>query len=135
MDFSDNAVDLSPRRITPLHEVRDAAKLAALVESMRADGWVGRPLLVVDYGDGDGVALTGSHRHAAALVAQLTAVPVILIPPCERLTIEPSLHGLDVYFDGQRLHEDEARIAALRELGYAEGVALMEAEFAARADE
>ena len=46
----------------PLHEVRDAEKLAGLMDSMTASGWVGAPVVV----DGDW-AITGAHRIAAAM--------------------------------------------------------------------
>lgn len=61
-------------RIQPLHEVQDEQKLANLVESMSADGWVGAPIVVVPgqdfgWGSGDPCAITGSHRIAAARIA------------------------------------------------------------------
>lgn len=63
----------------PLHEVRDADKLATLVAAMRRDGWQGRPLLAMPNGDGVQL-LTGSHRYAAAVAAGLETVPVVCIP-------------------------------------------------------
>lgn len=47
---------------------------------MRKDGWLGRPLLVVEAGRGAYQALTGSHRLAAALAVGLPAIPVIILP-------------------------------------------------------
>ena len=38
--------------IEPLHEVRDADKLAELVASMEADGWTGTPVVVAGLGSG-----------------------------------------------------------------------------------
>ena len=65
--------------IDPLHEVRDADKLESLTESMRSGGWIGRPLLVQDTGEGWYQAWTGSHRIAAAIAAELDTVPCIVI--------------------------------------------------------
>lgn len=55
-----------PNRIAPLHDAEDEAKLADLVESMAANGWVGAPVVVITTEDGDPQAITGSHRIAAA---------------------------------------------------------------------
>jgi ParB-like chromosome segregation protein Spo0J len=53
------------RDIYPVHEVRDEAKYETIKASMIANGWQGRPILVVDCGNYY-QALTGSHRLAAA---------------------------------------------------------------------
>lgn len=121
--------DIEPTRISPPHDVRDAEKLAAIRESMAAGGWQGRPLLVLDLQDGQYVALTGSHRTAASL-GTLDTVPCVVVALTERLTADINLHwgGYDVCLDGVRLHEDEARLAALQELGLSEAAALMAAE-------
>lgn len=50
-------------RYEELHEVSDTEKVAALVASMKRDGWRGAPLVLAD--DGDTQLLTGSHRIAA----------------------------------------------------------------------
>lgn len=131
MDYTEHIVELETRRIAPPHEVRDADKLAAIVESMRDDGWKGRPLLAVDYGDGDAVALTASHRWAAAREVELAEVPVVLVPQCERLTIEHGPYGPEVHFDGDRLIDDEDRLSALVALGYDVAATLMNEEFEA----
>lgn len=55
----------------PIHEARDAAKLAALEADMRANGWTG-PALVAD---GEQL-LTGAHRFAAAQATD-TAIDVV----------------------------------------------------------
>lgn len=62
---------IAANSLTPWNEVDDAAKLAALVASMEADGWVGTPVVV----DGD-QAVTGSHRIVAARRADIE-VPTI----------------------------------------------------------
>lgn len=65
---------IDPRLITPLHAVESSPKLDSLVDSMRRDGWVGRPLLLVN-----GDAWTGSHRIAAAVAAGLEDVPCVCV--------------------------------------------------------
>ena len=65
--------------IEPLHEVRDADKLAELVASMEADGWTGTPVVVAGLGNGVVRALTGSHRLQAAQDAGIDEVPVVSI--------------------------------------------------------
>jgi len=83
MDISPEAVVcLPPREIRPIHEPRDPELLAALVRSMRRNGWLGRPLLVLRQDDGIYQGLTGSHRLSAAVETELPAVPVI-VPPEE----------------------------------------------------
>ena len=128
MDWTEHEVDVDTERIAPLHEVRDGEKLARLVANMERIGWQGRPLLVVDNGGGDYVALTGSHRHAAALEAGLGMVPVVVVSQCDRLTLEPVLGGVDVCLDGVRLYEDGERVAALRAVGNEVALALMAEE-------
>ena len=70
-----------PTRIQPWHEVYDQDKFETLVESMRANGWVGAPVVVIagadhGWGAGDPIAITGSHRIAAAIEADID-VPTI----------------------------------------------------------
>lgn len=55
--------------IKPLHTAEDAAKIDAIAESMRANGWVGNPILVDDEDSNEPQAFTGSHRIAAAEIA------------------------------------------------------------------
>jgi len=103
MNYADHAEEVSPKSIRPLHEVRDEEKLSALVEAMQTGGWAGRPLLVVDEGGGDYVALTG-------------------------MTVEAVLGGVDVCFDGVRLSEDDERLAAMEALGHEVAAAMMREE-------
>lgn len=70
-----------PRRIQIWHDVEDPAKLADLTASMRAVGWVGAPVVTIagrDYGwgEGDPIAITGSHRIPAAAEAGIE-VPAV----------------------------------------------------------
>ena len=75
-----DADTIATDRINALHGVRDAAKLSALVASMRAEGWQGRPLLGELGSDGYTVHLwTGSHRYAAAVAAGLDEIDVLLV--------------------------------------------------------
>lgn len=60
------------------HEIRDPEKVAALAESMRANGWQGRPVLVLD-DNGTQTAWTATHRLEAAKQAGLTDVPMVHI--------------------------------------------------------
>lgn len=52
--------------IRPLHEPESAAKVEAIVASMRINGWAGRPILVCNEDSNEPQAFTGSHRLAAA---------------------------------------------------------------------
>lgn len=71
---------LSPSLVYPPHEPSMADHLDALTESMRRDGWQGRPILAFCSGEGDAVrALTGSHRIAAARAAGLDTIPVLVL--------------------------------------------------------
>jgi hypothetical protein len=54
--------------IVPLHDVDQGDQVAHLVDSMTANGWVGRPLLIIDTGERY-QAITGSHRIQAARIA------------------------------------------------------------------
>ena len=68
-----------PDRVWPWNEAFDVARVDRIADSMRGDGWVGRPLVLVSSGDGRYRALTGSHRLAAALDAGLPTVPVVVV--------------------------------------------------------
>src|SRR5690348_2748995 len=71
----------NPDRIQPPHEAYDGDKLADLVTSMRANGWQGAPVVTIagrdhGWGEGDPIAVTGSHRIAAAQQAGID-IPVV----------------------------------------------------------
>jgi ParB-like nuclease family protein len=70
-------------KIIPVHEARNTEKLAGLISSMQADGWAGRPILALRLDNGEVLALTGSHRLAAA----------------EQVGIEPTTQIIDVDSD------------------------------------
>ncbi|RKH93582.1 ParB/RepB/Spo0J family partition protein [Corallococcus sp. AB038B] len=81
--------------IIPPHEVRDDGKLAALRESMEENGWQGRPLLGVPHPSAVGafLALTGSHRTAAAQEAGLEEVPLYVAQLGGGIHVHESIHG------------------------------------------
>lgn len=76
----DDIACLPPGEIRPVHEPRDPELFRRLLGSMRRQGWLGRPLLVVPRAPAGFQALTGSHRLAAALEAGLKAIPAIVLP-------------------------------------------------------
>lgn len=69
---------LSVGQIQPPHEVRDEEKLEIIAASMRETGWQGRPVLVIERSDYY-QALTGSHRYAAAELAEIDSIPVVIV--------------------------------------------------------
>ncbi len=65
---------IHPADLVPLHDVDDRAKVATLVTAMQADGWTGAPIVVI--AGQDVRAITGVHRRAAALIADIK-VPIV----------------------------------------------------------
>jgi ParB/Sulfiredoxin domain len=65
---------IHPADVTPWHDVEDADKVSRLSASMQKDGWTGAPVVVIDGGQ----AVTGSHRIAAALKADIE-IPTVNI--------------------------------------------------------
>jgi hypothetical protein len=125
--------ELNPSSIQPPHEVRDSAKLARLVSEMESNGWMGRPVLVIEECDEDGneiegcyVALTGSHRLAAAKQADLYTVPVFCFSAASLVA-----NG----YSTTDLWDDDVNLSILREIGEAEAAELMAAEIAANNEE
>lgn len=100
---------------------------------MRQHGWVGRPLL--GYDDGNGVhMLTGSHRLWAAKAAGLDQVPCYVID---------AKHDAGEDYEGHEAScwmcrlivasDDDERLSALEmDGGDADALSLMRAELAAR---
>lgn len=73
-----NIIEIEIGQILPLHEVNDFSKFAQITESMKSEGWTGRPLLVIET-QGMFQAVTGSHRFASASAAKLEEIPCVLI--------------------------------------------------------
>lgn len=65
-----------PWLIEPLHGVTDDGKYDQLIASMTANGWTGAPIVVISREDAIPLAVTGSHRLAAAGSLDLE-VPVV----------------------------------------------------------
>lgn len=94
--------------ITPLHEVRLPHHLRSLAADMKANGWNGRPLLVIEREE-DFLAWTGSHRIAAAKLAGLADIPCYVLPESELIALG---------FDAVHGHvEDYERLEILRKVG------------------
>ena len=55
---------------TPNPDELDPEKVRALTESIRANGWIGSPLVCFE-----GRLITGSHRYAAAHALGLSSIP------------------------------------------------------------
>jgi ParB-like nuclease domain len=68
---ANNQEDLA-LRFFPYHAAFESEKLAQLVESMKANGWVGAPLVYFD-----DQLMTGSHRYRAAELAGLETIPCV----------------------------------------------------------
>lgn len=80
---------LNPDRVEPPHEVMDEDYAAQLAASMGRDGWQGAPIVIVERDGGDPLAVTGSHRIAAARVAGIL-VPVVYLADIT------AAHGIDL---------------------------------------
>lgn len=109
--------NIEVRCIIPPHEVQDEDKFSSIADSMRKNGWQGRPLLVIEAGDGF-KALTGSHRLAAAVEAELETVPVVMVD-AEKFFAE---------YDLSDLWDDEINVSILKEVGDTTAATLMEME-------
>lgn len=134
MDYTEHTEDVAVSRIIPLHEVRDAAKMEALTASMEANGWQGRPLLVVADGCGNYFGLTGSHRYAAASEAGLEMAPCVVLPADGPVFVNFRNDVVEQHptiEDGVRLVDDEERLAAFRRHGMDIAAAMMADEIAA----
>ncbi len=65
--------------LEPPNDPYDDDLLTRLKQSMQRDGWVGPPLLMQIFDDGEYLLLQGSHRLAAAASVRLTRVPFLII--------------------------------------------------------
>lgn len=92
----ENAEKLDPQEITTQNEVRDPGMRDYLVQQFEENGWDGRPIVAYDNGGNGYVALTGSHRVAAAAEAGIQ-VPAVLIESQEAIA-----RLADTYSDEER---------------------------------
>jgi hypothetical protein len=120
MNFQD-IVSIRIDEIDPLSVVGSDLKRDRLIESMRRDGWQGRPLLVVEFEDGTLRALTGSHRYDAAKKAPLADIPCYVISASRW-----SQSGLS--FDHIRILPEPQRVEALRRTGLADAADVCQEE-------
>lgn len=106
-------------RIEAPHGATDEAKLDQLTESMRRDGWIGAPVVVVYRDDADPLAVTGSHRIAAAREVGIDVPTVRLADLLAKHNTSLSLADLISCFEAAGLDRDDAtREAAIRATDY-----------------
>lgn len=100
---------MSACHIEPPHDPHDEAKLDQLTESMRLYGWIGAPVVVIDRGDADPLAVTGSHRIVAAREVGID-VPTVTLADllAEHGTSLTSLTDLIDCFEAAGLDRDDA---------------------------
>lgn len=111
--------DIDPRSLIPLHDVRSKVSLQRLVDDMAENGWMGRPLLVVESPKGF-FAWTGSHRIAAAVEVGLESIPCYVVE-------ERRLARFDA--DARWGHVDDSdRLKIVRGLGDDTAIGIMWAE-------
>lgn len=67
---------LDPNTLTPPHVVVRPWQVVELAAAMRTMGWRGSPLVGYDDGEGGIQLLTGTHRRAAAVRANMATIPV-----------------------------------------------------------
>lgn len=110
--------------IRKLHAPEDSAKIEAIAESMRRNGWVGYPVLVCDEDSNEPQAFNGSHRLAAAEIAD----------------IEPEVYSLEegsvdvgaLYFDCK---DDEDRMEVIKASDDEYAIEVMQAEIKQNANQ
>ena len=104
--------DTPAASIEPLHGVRDKTKLNNIIESMKKDGWIGRPILIA-MGCNGLQALTGSHRLAAAKSLDMDALTYTLDAELLEMYCEEKEQNLEdiTYYDEVKMTE------ALGEIG------------------
>ena len=123
-------LETSAGSISTVHGVTDQNKFNALVTSMKESGWVGRPVLVEEHGDGY-QAWTGSHRIAAAKKAGVM-VPVVVM---DSNAIQQYLADNDAepgslfdYGASQAALDDDEKLRLLEEFGDERAIALLREE-------
>lgn len=93
---------IDTREISPINDVTDRAKYEYLVEQFQNEGYVGRPVVVVENGNDGYIALTGSHRILAASEANID-VPCVVIPYSDEI-----IPLIQAYSDEDRVREATA---------------------------
>ncbi len=93
---------IDTREISPINDVTDRAKYEYLVEQFENEGYVGRPVVVVENGNDGYIALTGSHRILAASEANID-VPCVVIPYSDEI-----IPLIQAYSDEDRVREATA---------------------------
>lgn len=112
---------ISPWRITPPHSVTDQEKFESIRDGLELNGWTGRPILVLEWGE-EWIALTGSHRIAAARAAGFEGVPCAVLPAAALIAAE---------YGPEDMYDDDVIVHILREIHAEEAEDLMLLEFAA----
>lgn len=93
---------IDTREISPINDVTDRAKYEYLVKQFEDEGYVGRPVVVVENGNDGYIALTGSHRILAASEANID-VPCVVIPYSDEI-----IPLIQAYSDEDRVREATA---------------------------
>ena len=99
--------------LVPPHCVIDSGKYETLVDDMTINGWIGRPILVVN--GAYKIALSGSHRIAAAQAAGIE-VPVLEIESGNTCGDPDYEEENEAWEHLMEAHDDDDRLRALREL-------------------
>jgi len=67
------------KQLEPPNDPFDEDLISELRDSMERNGWVGPPLLLQIFNDGDCLLLQGSHRLAAANATGLDRIPFLIV--------------------------------------------------------
>jgi len=70
---------INPENIELWNDAENLELLESLTQSMSENGWLGDPIVVIDFEDNYYKALTGSHRTQAAINAGLEEIPAVII--------------------------------------------------------
>lgn len=130
VSLRDRVICVDPWVIRSVHPPNEPAARDMIVHSMDRHGWMGRPLVVMPLRGKHGrvlyKALTGSHRHAASMIARLETIPVI------PLTTEESRIALNTKGSWSSVMDSKGRVFdimdRLHRAGYYDIAGLLEAE-------
>lgn len=115
-EIDEIAVLTAPGKIKPVHEIRDEERFNRLVDSMRKNGWQGRPILALETGDDEYQGWTGSHRLPAAQEAGLDEIPTVIIS-WDDFQKAADAQGRDVFDALDHLYDDQDKIKFLDDGG------------------